>query len=397
LDQISRKVNLDFFLNKNIILIYIISFIVPMGLNMIAPVLPKIMVELNLKEEEVSLINIFFTMPGIIVTPFIGIIIDRFSSKKLLIISLLVFGISGFLSCFVNYFSILLILRFLQGMSNIFIIIINLIAISDLFDGETLLKVIGINSSMTHLGGIIWPMIGGFLSKGNWRNAFYPFFISLIIALFVYFNLSIKTYKKDYNKIEGYFSKTFSILNNNREIFSLFLIITTSYLIFYGCYITYFPLYINKIFNLSTLFIGFSLSIMRLTALFVSAQISKLKRVFSFKWLFSIAIIFYILSLISIIFIINRKFILLPSIIWGIAHGIFLPCSQIFVIKIAPSSHKGEIISLSRFFTRFGQTIGPLIMGAVLVYYNFQAVFYFGIFLWILVLILLLSKRIMIN
>jgi len=368
-----------------------------MGVHMVAPVLPKIMVDLNLKEQEISLINIFYTIPGIIITPFIGIIIDRIDSKKLLTISLLVFGISGLLSCFMNYFSGLLILRFLQGMSITFVIVINIVVISDLFDGETLLKVMGINSSILHLGGIMWPMVGGFLSKGNWRNVFYPFSISLIIALFVYFNLSTKTYKKDYNKIEGYFSKTFSILKNNREIFSLFLMITTSYLIFYGCYITYFPLYINKIFNLSTIFIGFSLSTMRLTALFVSAQISKLKRVFSFKWLFSIAIIFYVLSLISIIFIFNRKFILLPSIIWGIAHGIFLPCSHIFAVKVAPRSHKGEIISLSRFFTRLGQTIGPFIMGAVLIYFNLQAVFYFGIFLWILFLILLLSKRVTIN
>ncbi|HZK11025.1 MAG TPA: MFS transporter [Atribacterota bacterium] len=394
MNSINNDINQKKILDRNKFIIFLVSFSVPMGAHLVSPALPVIMLDLGIREEAISLFNVFFTLAGIIVLPFIGVMSDRFSNKKILVVSLFSYGISGFLCSFINNFSLLLMLRFIQGMSVAYITVINLIMISDLFEGKLLIKVLGINTSFLQLGGVVWPAIGGLVSESDWHTVFYFFIIPIFTALIVKFNLpAYKNDKKGNNRSTKYFSKTISIIKDRKEIKSLFIITIISYLIFYGCYVTYFPVYINKVLKISAIFIGFSMSAMRITALFVSSQIDKLKEKISFKWLFIISILLYILSLISMLLIFNREFILIPSIIWGVAHGIFLPCSHIFMIMAAPVAHKGGIISSGRFFTRLGQTIGPIMMAGILYYFDLRAIFYVGIFIWSIFLVFILFKR----
>lgn len=394
MNSINNDINQKKILTRNKFIIFLISFSVPMGVHLVSPALPVIMLDLGIRDEAISLFNTFFTLAGIIVLPFIGVMLDRFNNKKILVVSLFSYGISGLLCGFTNSFYSLLMLRFIQGISVASITVINLIVISDLFEGKLLLKVLGINTSFLHLGGMVWPIIGGFVSESDWRTVFYFFIIPIFIALIVKFNLpAYKNDKKENNRFTTYFSKTISIIKDRKEIISLFIIIIISYLIFYGCYVTYFPVYISKVLKISTIFIGFSMSAMRIMALFVSSQIDKLKEKISFKWLFIISILLYILSLISMLLIFDREFILIPSILWGVAHGIFLPCSHIYMIKVAPVAHKGGIISSARFFTRLGQTIGPVMMGSILYYFDFRPIFYVGIFIWSIFLVFILFKK----
>jgi len=266
------------------------------------------MLDLHISEEAISLFNTFFTIAGVIVLPFIGLILDRFNAKKVLVLSLIFYGISGFLCSLIGNFHLLLLLRFFQGISVASITVNNLIVISDLFEGKLLIKVLGINTSFLHLGGVLWPTIGGIVSESSWRNVFLFFIIPALTGIIVNYILPAsegkgKNKENNDKKIKAYFEKIFSIIKGKKDILSLFLIIIVTYLVFYGCYVTYFPVYINKVLKISTIYIGLSISSMRIVALFVSSQIDKLSEKISFKNIFIISICFYILSIISMLLI----------------------------------------------------------------------------------------------
>jgi len=74
----------------------------------------------------VGLLITAFTLPGIILVPIMGILADKFGRKKILVPSLMLFGIAGGSCFFFKNFSILLLLRFLQGIGGIIYVILGM-------------------------------------------------------------------------------------------------------------------------------------------------------------------------------------------------------------------------------------------------------------------------------
>ncbi|NJO90339.1 MAG: MFS transporter [Chloroflexia bacterium] len=101
--------------NKNLLIIYSISLIAVMGVASLAPAFPKIIEHFDINTRKVGWLIAAFTLPGIVLTPLLGILSDRIGRKKVLIPSLLLFAIAGTICAFIDDFSLLLVVRFFQG------------------------------------------------------------------------------------------------------------------------------------------------------------------------------------------------------------------------------------------------------------------------------------------
>ena len=75
-----------------------------LGVASITPAFPKIEKELNISEQEVGLLITVFTLPGVVLTPLLGVLADRYGRKQILIPSLLLFGVAGTLCFFKDFF-----------------------------------------------------------------------------------------------------------------------------------------------------------------------------------------------------------------------------------------------------------------------------------------------------
>ena len=82
--------------DKNLLLLFGITLFVVMGVSSILPVLPSAGRSLNIPMAEIGLLLTSFTLPGIFLTPFAGILADRYGRKAVLIPALVIFGIAGF-------------------------------------------------------------------------------------------------------------------------------------------------------------------------------------------------------------------------------------------------------------------------------------------------------------
>jgi MFS family permease len=61
-----------------------------MGISGITPAFPKIIKELGISTQSVGLLITVFTMPGVILTPLLGILADHYGRKRVLIPSLVI-------------------------------------------------------------------------------------------------------------------------------------------------------------------------------------------------------------------------------------------------------------------------------------------------------------------
>ncbi|MBS3806721.1 MAG: MFS transporter [Bacteroidales bacterium] len=174
---------------RNLYLILSVTLLSLAGVPSIIPILAEISEELNISESKIGLLITVFTLPGALLAPFLGMIIDRWGRKKVLLVALVLFGVCGTACFFLRSFDMILVLRFFQGMGAACLGIVNITLIGDIYGGNQKVRVMGYNSGVMSVSMALFPAAGGLLASISW---YYPFLIpalALVVALLVYFYL----------------------------------------------------------------------------------------------------------------------------------------------------------------------------------------------------------------
>ena len=371
-DKNNRKIYLD----ANLQIIFGITLTYIMGVASITPAFPKIVKELNISAKDVGLLIAVFSFPGILLTPFLGVVADRWGRKRIIIPSLMLFGIAGGLCFFVRDFKLLLILRLIQGVGAAPLGSLTVTIIGDLYSRKELIAAMGYNSSVRSIGSASYPAIGGALAMMGWH---YPFILPVIavpIGFLVLFNLKTPEPENEVH-IREHLNIVWKKLRN-RQVVGLLVIGIIIFVMLFGSYMTYFPLLLGNSFGLSSLIIGLILAGVSLIAAFTSSQLSKIIKLFSKKIILKISFILYALAL-SIIPLISQPWLFfIPVVIFGVAHGMNIPVIQALFAEAAPLKYRATFMSVSGMTFRIGQTLGPLLMGMVISVWGIGGAFYAG-------------------
>ena len=360
--------------DTNLQIIFCVTLMAVLGVATITPAFPKIVQELKISLQDVGLLITVFTFPGIILTLVLGVLADRFGRKKILIPSLMLFGIAGGACALVRDFNLLLIVRFFQGIGAASLMSLNVTIIGDLYSGKERATAIGYNASVLSVGTASYPAVGGALAMLGWYYPFLLSFIAIPVGLLVLFSLKNPEPKKE-EHLKEYLSNVWQSIKN-RQVVGLFIATVITFIIFYGAYLTYFPLLIGHSFGASPLIIGLIVASMSLTTAFTSSQLGKLAKVYSERNLLKAAFIIYALAFVIIPFVPNLWALLIPTLILGVAHGISNPSRLILLAGLAPIKHRAAFMSISATVLRLGQTLGPLLMGAIFGIWGMGGPFY---------------------
>lgn len=362
--------------DTNLQILFSITLTAVLGVAIITPAFPKIIQELNISPQDVGLLITVFTFPSVILTFVLGILADRFGRRKVLIPSLMLFGLAGGACAFARDFNLLLILRFFQGIGAAPLLFLTITIIGDLFSDGKRTTAIGYYTSVLNVGMASYPAVGGALAMVGW---YYPFALSVIaipVGLLVLFSLKNPEPKKKQH-LKKYLYNAWQIIKN-RQAVGLFVVAIITFIIFYGSYLTYFPLLMGNSFGASSLIIGLIMASMSLTTAFTSLQLGKLAKVYSEKNLIKTAFILYALAFVIIPFVPNLWLLLVPAMIFGIAHGINIPSRVTLLAGLATMRHRAAIMSMNEMAVRLGQTLGPLLMGVIFGIWMMGGVFYAG-------------------
>jgi len=365
------------YLDRNLEIIFAITLIAALGVSSITLAFPKIVQELNLPPPDIGLLITVFTLPGVLLTPLLGILADRLGRKKVLVPSLMLFGIAGGACSFVNEFSPLLALRFLQGIGAASLGALNVTVIGDLYSSRERATVMGYNASILSIGTTFYPIIGGALAIVGWSYPFLLSFIAIPVGLLVLFSLK-NPEPKDRVGLKEYLSRAWKSINN-RQAIGLFAASCITFIILYGVYLTYFPLLIGLSFNASPFIIGVIMASASLTTAATASQMGRLSRLYSERTLIKAAAALYALALAIIPFIPNLWLFLIPTLLLGFAQGVNNPSIQTLLADLAPMEHRAAFMSIYGMVLRLGQTLGPLLMGVVFVALRMTGVFYVGV------------------
>jgi len=375
-DKEENKNKRKIYLDTNLQIIFGITLAYIMGVASITPAFPKMVKELNISVKDIGLLISIFSFPGILLTPFLGVVADRWGRKRIIFPSLMLFGIAGGLCFFVRDFKLLLILRLIQGIGAAPLGSLTVTIIGDLYSKKELIAAMGYNSSVRSIGSAGYPAMGGALAMMGWH---YPFILPVIaipIGFFVLFNLRIPEPKNELH-IREHLNIVWKKLRN-RQIVGLLVIGIIIFVMLFGSYMTCFPLLLGNSFAASSLIIGLFMAGVSLIAAFTSSQLGKISRLFSEKTILKISFILYALALSIIPFIPQIELFFIPILIFGIAHGMSIPVIQALFAGAAPLKYRATFMSISGMTFRVGQTLGPFLMGLVISFWGISGAFYAG-------------------
>ncbi len=360
----------------NMKIIFMITLVAIMGVSSITPALPLVMRQFSLSEEKVGLLITFFTLPGVLFTPLLGVWADRYGRKTVLVPALFLFGLAGAACALVNDFHWLLALRFVQGMGAASLGSLNVTLIGDLFSGERRTAAVGLNAGVLSIGTASYPAVGGLLATFGWH---YPFLLPLLalpVGLTVLLRLK-SPHPANGEHLWGYLAGVWRSLKNPQAL-ALFTSSLLTFIVLYGPYLTFLPLLLDSRFGASPALIGIIMSSTSLANAATAASMPRLVRRFSRRSLLIASGSLFALALPMFCHAPSVWFICIPTLIFGVGMGLGSPQMVELLAGIAPLEYRGAFMSFNGLVLRLGQTLGPLVMGGVYALWGMHAVYWAG-------------------
>lgn len=350
-----------------LIVILSASMLTIMGSAAVAPALPDMLKYFADVPNAGLLVSMIITLPafGIIISsPFIGILADRYSRKKMLMASLAIFALVGVTGAFLNTLYVILALRILLGVGIAGITICASALLADNYTGAELKKNIGLQSACMGLGAMVLEVIGGALADINWHAPYYIYLSALLIIPGVILSISgsKSSSNHDHGKVGNVMPKKQTPL---RSIILIYIASFTLLVLFFSVP-TKLPFVLKEKGISSALMIGALISIPGLFGtvgglwnIRVSRYLSEIKTNFIFFLMLGGGI--FILSIAP-----NISTLIIGLTITGIAFGVINATNMSWLSRIAPEHSRGKIFSGFTTILFLGELVSPIVIQPIL-------------------------------
>ncbi len=374
-------------LGRDLQIVFGITLISVIGVNSIAPALPQIAKTLRLTEGQVVMLITIFTFPGIILSPVMGMLADRFGRKKIIVPSLFLFGAAGSACAFTGDYHILLALRFANGVGASALGGLNQTIIGDMYSGDERTAAMGYNASVLGVGTMIYPALGGALALLGWN---YPFLLSVLalpMGFLVLFCLKNPEPSASPPLREYLVGAARSAAD--REVVPAYMATLATFILLYGALLAYFPFLMHRRFNAPPSTIGLMLAATSITTIIGAFNLRWISRRFTPKSIIVGSFAAYAAAIVLVLYADSLWLMTVPILLYGLANGLNIPSIQTHLSGSAPMEYRGVFMSVNSMVLRLGQTVGPVLTGVAFQMWGMEGVFYFSALFSILSFMLL--------
>jgi MFS family permease len=326
----------------------------------IAPSLPAMQDYFKTVPNAEYLVRLALTLPALFIAlgaPIVGMAIDKFGRKPILLFSLALYGIAGSSGYLLNSLESILIGRAFLGISVAGIMTIATTLVGDYYTGNSRAQFLGLQSAFMGLGGVLFLSLGGFIADLNWRFPFLIYLLATILLPFAFLFLPEPQRNSPVNTATTGTSSpsTFAI----SSVVITYGIALVSQIVFYLIPVQL-PFYLKQIANASASQSGLAIALATLCSAISSLNYRRLKAKLDFTAIYGISFINIALGYTLIAWAVNYLVVGLGLILTGLGLGLLMPNMNFYLTSIAPDNIRGRVLSgiTTAFF--LGQFLSPL-------------------------------------
>jgi predicted MFS family arabinose efflux permease len=315
-----------------------------------------------------------YSLPGIVGAPLAGVLADRVGRKQVLVPTLVVFGMAGGACALARSFSVLLLLRSVQGAAAAPLVGLAITMIGDRYEGSRRATAIGYNAAALNVGTTLYPALGGLLAALAW---FWPFALPLLalpVAAAVAWGLEAPP-------IERARSLTRYVVVARRrladpQVLGVLGVNFGVYVLLFGAFFTYVPELLDARFGVPPEGAGVILALTSISSGLVATRLGWLQRRVPPSRLIQVSLGIDALALALIPVASAPWGVGAAALLFGVAQGLNQPALQTRLAGLASDASRGILLSLNGMVLRVGQAVGPLVMGGALILGGLDAVFW---------------------
>ncbi len=355
--------------------------------SIIAPVLNLLRDGLGVDPASVGLIITTHALFMALFSPLIGNLIDRVGARKLFVSGLVLYGLAGGSGLFITSYWVLIVSRAILGIAVAAIAITIAVTILNLYKGVERNKIMGWRGSANSFGGIIWPLIGGFLGGFSWHLPFAVYFLGIPLGFFAL--ITMPETRKEKNQNTGSVLKVFRIKPVLFVIYGLlFLTMTLLYTI-----VVFLPQLLETMGISSPFYISLFLAVTALSAGLTSLMYGKIKSRLSYKMIVLIALSLWTVGFTAISQASSSVIIAASVALFGVGQGMVIPATMVWAGETVATSFRGRIISYLIAFGFIGQFSSTIIFGPVSLSFGLNGVFLMAGVICALLLVISVAMR----
>ena len=337
------------------------------------PVLPLFATDIGATPYEVGWIVIASTLPGILISFPAGAIADTLGKRRVIVASLVVFATAPFLYLFVSAAWQLMAVRFYHGFATAIFGTVAAAAIAERFP-QRRAAMLSTFSSVTIVGRSAAPFLGGFLiSVASFQSVFVACAISGVLAFAVCLLLPAEPRAVRGKTAFPPFLGALRLVAGNRGIVLTSLVEAAQFLVF-GAVEAFLALYAASV-DIPPWQIGIILGVQLLSVVVVKPAMGALSDRPGRR---AIILPGLLLAAVSVGLLPSGRDVLtlsLLSLLYGVGFAAVTSSTSALVTDLTPKDHYGSSIGVLRTIMDVGQTIGPVMTGALVALWGYGAAF----------------------
>jgi len=334
--------------------------------SIIAPVLGLMEEGLGVDPASARLI---ITTHGIFIavfSPVIGLLIDRIGVRKPFILGLILYGLAGSSGLYITDYWLLIGSRMLVGIGVAAVFTSNTVMVLKFFESSRRNKVMGWRASSNSVGGILWPLTGGFLGTFTWHLPFATYLVCFPVAFLAIIAIPDIQHDATRPASESGAGKEsiISLLKRTPVIFTAYGLVFMANILLYGM-IVFLPKLLEPFGIINPFYLGMFISVHAIVSTVAGLVYGKIKAKSSYKTIVLIAVALWTAGSITISQAFASWLLLLAIALLGFGSGTILPAVSVWVGELVPASFHGRMTSYITTFIFIGQFLSPVILSPI--------------------------------
>lgn len=367
--------------DPSLLAVLTIGFIGALSTNAIPAALPVIGDELTVVTGQIGLVMTVFFLPVIVMNPVVGVLVDIYGRRRVVIPALLLFGVSGVAVLFVEAFLTLLALRAIQGIAFAGTLPLTATLVGDLYTGAQGSAAQGLRSSMNGVANALAPVLAGFLAAMNWRYPFLVFALAFPVLgiVYWYYPEPVQSTVDDSaaaeltDELRAYW-QSISAEANDQDLLVLVFGGFALFFIKQGLK-TYVPVFIVRALGASVSTAGLVLGVYGAVRVVIAPLTGITTAKIGRKYVLLGALLALVVSTALIPFAGSIRALIASVGLFAIGEALFNPTLSSGVADLAGDEHRGGIMSGLATLKSIANTLSPAIVGVLITLGGFVAGF----------------------
>jgi ACDE family multidrug resistance protein len=335
------------------------------GVQGLSAALPAMQDALHISDGQLGLFTAAYMLPATIFAIPFGYLADIVGRRRVFVVTALLWSLAGMAQGWASDFTMLIVLRVVQGIGFAALMPLSITLIGDALRGERQLRAQASRQVSMTVGEFVLPLAGAGLVAISWHAPLFAQGLLLLLALAGWIFLDDERHGRAVaaEPSRGYAHELTAVVREP----GMGAVLGAGFLRFWCKFgiVTYAPTLLVNDRGATALQAALIVSISSLAAAATGTQVVRAMRHVAASRLLMLAVALVGCSLFALAIVPTWQLALLLALFYGIGDGVLMVLQNAIVTEAAPASVRGGLVGVSAMTRNAGKLVAPLAVGAI--------------------------------